>query len=94
MILPDADKVEAGAVGEKLRNRVARTRFPKADTQPGGKLTISIGVSSYPADASDGGSLLDSADFALYQAKESGRNKVVIFDDGLRRDLEKLRVGR
>jgi diguanylate cyclase (GGDEF)-like protein len=94
VILPDADKTEAGAVGEKLRNRVARTRFPKAESQPGGKLTISVGVASYPSDASDGGSLLDSADFALYRAKEGGRNKVVIFDEGLRRDLEKLRVGR
>jgi len=90
VILPDADKAEAGAVAEKLRNRVAKTRFPKAETQPGGKLTISVGVASYPSDGADGEALLNAADFALYRAKESGRNRVTIFDDALRRDLEKV----
>ena len=93
VVLPDADKVEAGAVAEKLRNRVAKTRFPKAETQPGGKLTISIGVASYPTDAPDGEGLLNSADFSLYRAKETGRNRVVIFDEALRRDLEKVTTG-
>ncbi|HVO31664.1 MAG TPA: GGDEF domain-containing protein, partial [bacterium] len=93
VILPDADKAEAGAVAEKLRNRIAKTRFPKAESQPGGKLTISVGVASYPSDASDGESLLNSADFALYRAKETGRNRVVIFDEALRRDLEKAGSG-
>ena len=93
VVLPDADKVEAGAVAEKLRNRIAKTRFPKAETQPAGKLTVSIGVASYPADAADGEGLLNSADFSLYRAKETGRNRVVIFDDELRRDLEKVTTG-
>ena len=94
IILPDADKVEAAAVAEKLRSRVSKTRFPLADTQPNGKLTISVGVASYPSDAADGETLLDSADFALYRAKEGGRNKVVVFDEAMRRDLEKQRVGK
>lgn len=94
IILPDADKVEGAAVAEKLRSRVSKTRFPLAESQPGGKLTISVGVASYPSDAAAGEAVIDSADFALYRAKEGGRNKVVVFDEAMRRELEKQRVGK
>ena len=94
IILPDADKVEAAAVAEKLRSRVSKTRFALAESQPGGKLTISVGVASYPSDAAVGEVLIDSADFALYRAKESGRNKAVVFDEAMRHELEKQRIGK
>ena len=41
-----------------------------------GKVTISIGVATYPDDASDAISLLGAADRALIQAKDAGKNKV------------------
>jgi diguanylate cyclase (GGDEF)-like protein len=57
---------------EKLRFSVANHEFPKA-----GHLTISIGVTRFkPDDSYD--SLLKRTDDALYQAKQSGRNRVVI----------------
>jgi diguanylate cyclase (GGDEF)-like protein/PAS domain S-box-containing protein len=37
-------------------------------------ITVSIGVVTFPDDALDAESLLKNADFAMYQAKESGRN--------------------
>ncbi len=92
ILLPDADKVEAAAVAEKLRSRVFRHRFPHAETQPTGRLTISVGVASYPGDATDSLSLVESADFALYRAKDTGRNRVVVFDETLRRDLDRQRL--
>ncbi len=40
------------------------------------KITISIGVASFPDDARDPIQLVEMADSALYQAKRSGRNRV------------------
>jgi diguanylate cyclase len=39
-------------------------------------ITVSIGVASYPKDAPGRDELIFKADEALYQAKETGRNKV------------------
>jgi diguanylate cyclase (GGDEF)-like protein len=42
-------------------------------------VTASFGVACYPSDGvSDMGDLLKTADKALYEAKETGRNKVVV----------------
>jgi diguanylate cyclase (GGDEF)-like protein len=41
-------------------------------------LTVSVGVAGYPKDANSPAELVDSADNALYVAKESGRNQVVV----------------
>lgn len=46
-----------------------------------GKITISIGVSSYPQDGLDVKSLIEAADKALYVSKNTGRNKVVSSKD-------------
>lgn len=43
-------------------------------------LTASLGITVYPLDAADPGALLRHADQAMYQAKESGRNRYHLFD--------------
>ena len=43
-----------------------------------GEVTISLGISFFPQHGQDGTSLLQAADAALYQAKEAGRNRVVL----------------
>lgn len=42
------------------------------------RVTISIGVASYPANANTVETLIKSADMALYDAKEAGRNKIIV----------------
>ena len=66
----------AAAVGERIR---ARTEATIISLGPGltDRITISIGVSSAPEDASDRVTLLRLADEALYRAKGTGRNRVV-----------------
>jgi len=75
-ILPDADEQEARAAGERLRQAVEAASLPAAK----GVVTISIGVAALrgagdePFTAED---LVASADDALYEAKRSGRNRVM-----------------
>lgn len=43
-----------------------------------GEITISLGLSYFPQHGKEGATLLQAADAALYQAKRSGRNRVVM----------------
>lgn len=62
----------AAIVGERIRARVA-------DQDLGaGKLTLSIGLAEYPDGGDTPEELIATADAAMYQAKSSGRNQVVV----------------
>jgi diguanylate cyclase (GGDEF)-like protein len=76
VLLPRVTKREAIEVAEKLRRAVATTPLPGAPDQQPIHLTISVGVATYGADASDMSGLIESADKALYAAKHAGRNAV------------------
>jgi diguanylate cyclase (GGDEF)-like protein len=78
VVLIDSPKFTAAKVGERLRERIAGHLFPHATEQPGGALSASIGVATFPDDAGDAESLVRSADDALYAAKHGGRNCVVL----------------
>ncbi|HET6899585.1 MAG TPA: diguanylate cyclase, partial [Vicinamibacteria bacterium] len=45
--------------------------------QPGGRVTVSAGVATFPWDAQSDEALIKAADDNLYKAKEGGRNRVV-----------------
>lgn len=78
IVLLDTNKSEAAQVAEKLRAAVAAQSFPGGETQPGGKISVSIGVATLPLDAQSAPELVVIADQALYRAKHSGRNKVCV----------------
>jgi len=46
--------------------------------QPGGNLTVSVGIAEMPTHADDAGKLMDVVDEALYKVKSAGRNKVFV----------------
>ena len=48
----------------------------------------SVGISVYPDHAVTSEELLKTADMAMYRAKESGKNRYRIFDEGIKRDVE------
>ena len=82
VVMPETGKELALLVGEKLRRAFAEYPFPLQDTQPGGRLTISMGIATFPQDAACARELVDMADKALYLAKREGRNRVAVWDGG------------
>ncbi len=76
IILPETNKEHGAQVAEKIRSIIERTEFPREQSQPLGRLTVSVGVGSYPADARLSQDVMDRADEALFRAKAAGRNRV------------------
>ncbi len=79
VVLPETDKPHAITVAERLRRAIEMEPFPNGEKQPLGRVSISLGVSTFPFDAEFPQDLIDTADSALYQAKETGRNRVVFY---------------
>ena len=77
IILPGADKEGAFSLAERIRDKVEKTEFYKEEVQPNGKITLSIGIGTFPEDAVTEDDLISNSDKALYHAKNTGRNKVV-----------------
>jgi diguanylate cyclase (GGDEF)-like protein len=73
LVLRNVTGPQAVAVAERVRVAVERAGFPHPDAETG-VLTVSIGVA---AESGDAGTLLAHADAALYEAKRTGRNRVV-----------------
>jgi len=74
LIVPGAGKVETMPLAERIRRGVEeQTIVPH-------RFTISIGIASFPKDASLKEDIVRRADTALYQAKTSGKNKIVLFE--------------
>ncbi|MFO7890172.1 MAG: diguanylate cyclase [bacterium] len=75
IILPGTNKKASFIVAEKLRKLIEEYDFPLSEKLPDKKLTISIGIASFPIDVEDEENLILSADKALYKAKNTGRNR-------------------
>jgi len=75
VILPQTNKDGAYLIAERLRELIDQHKFAEEQIQPTNKLTVSIGLSCFPTDAATKSELILAADKALYEAKNSGRNK-------------------
>lgn len=64
---------------EQIRKAVVDFKFEKDELQPNGDLTISLGVANYPLNADTYERLVERADQALYNSKNTGKNKVSVF---------------
>lgn len=74
VIFPDCPSNDCQDRAEQIRNGVEALVVQHKDK--GLKVTVSIGVASYPDNGLTGEALITTADAALYKAKENGRNRV------------------
>lgn len=77
MILPRTGLIEARAVAERIRGQVASIEIDREL-----RVTMSIGIASFPECAPDSDGVLGAADAALLRAKSRGRDRVCLYTDG------------
>ena len=76
VVLPHTDRQGAAVLAERLRKAAAGHLHSNGRGK--GRVTISLGVASFPLDeAGSVEDLIESADARLYEAKDSGRNRSV-----------------
>ncbi len=76
LLLPETPGKAAELVAENLRDIVEKSSYRYGDTDI--RFTVSLGISELSDGVESAKELLTRADMALYKAKKSGRNKVVL----------------
>ncbi len=77
IIIPNSDITDALRIAEEIRTNIEKGFVTyKKEVNISGVMTASIGVCHYPINAIDDSEILKNSLFALYVAKNSGKNKV------------------
>ncbi len=76
VILPETSLAEAAMIAGRLCNRIRQSHIPGL-----GQITASLGSSTFPQNARTTAELIETADKALYVAKNGGRNQARTFDE-------------
>lgn len=74
VILPNFDKKKALVISEQVRQIIEGMKIILRNQIT--RITVSIGLGSFPEDAKDEDELIMKADQAMYKAKQKGRNRV------------------
>ena len=89
VIMPETSKDDAGLAAERMCRAIAAMEMPPSGQ--GSRVTMSLGVASYPADASSPEGLIRCADRAMYTAKAKGKNQAQLYGAN-RRALQRIQV--
>ena len=76
VLLPGAGLDDIREIGERIRRAVAETTVPEGEQRIA--VTVSAGGASYRESIDSPEALIEAADAALYEAKDTGRNRVVL----------------
>ncbi len=85
ILLEGIEKKDAYNVMERLRETLSKEEID-IDNGRKIKITISIGISSFPDDGSTLKELIEASDIALYKAKNGGRNRVILAENTKKED--------
>ena len=77
VVVPDTALEASRQVAERIRERIEAAPFVVQRGTCSIDVTVSIGVAARQAGDGEPGALLKRADLALYEAKQTGRNRVV-----------------
>lgn len=78
IIMPETNRRRGRILAERLRKMISDHPFQHREKQPGGRITVSVGLATYPDNAATPFALIEATDKALYEAKRGGRNRVCI----------------
>ncbi|OFZ92996.1 MAG: hypothetical protein A3I62_02715 [Betaproteobacteria bacterium RIFCSPLOWO2_02_FULL_62_79] len=78
--LPEGLRKEAIDAAESALDAISHYRFQASEQKVVSNLSVSIGIALYPFHGNDLPGLLSNVDIAMYQAKDLGRNRYVLFD--------------
>ena len=74
IILPHTDKKEAFLIAERIRMDIQKYPFLNEEIFPNKRLTVSLGVATFPENGLLAADLITASDKSLYQAKNKGKN--------------------
>ena len=82
VILPNTNLDGAFKVAEQIRGVIASLAIPHQNSKISNIVTVSVGVTSLiPNPQQKPSTLIKQADIALYNAKQQGRNRAIVFDE-------------
>lgn len=79
VILPKTTVATGEHIAERIRQTIENAHFFNEESQPGGRLTVSVGLAGFPKHGEESNDLIKKADLALYASKKSGKNLVTVF---------------
>jgi diguanylate cyclase (GGDEF)-like protein len=79
ILLPNTEAADAVKLAERLRLAIEKTSCAFQDQKSG--VTVSIGVATRKKDIQSVDIFLKKADTAMYQAKNQGRNRVIVYNE-------------
>lgn len=78
VILPQTPQIEVTQIGERIRQQIYEASFGGGANIPELKVTVSVGISSFPENGKPYEELLSVTDNAMYRAKGKGKNRVCV----------------
>lgn len=79
IIMPETSKENARLFSERIRSEIESLYFEDAAIPPEKRVSLSIGIATFPEDAHTKDELISRADIALYEAKRAGKNRTCLY---------------